>query len=212
MAKTEIPLDAISPDSVAWLSHERVRREGNEESIFHGQAIQFWLKFKVEDEDCDPAKAILKAMTGKAKSERVPQPKTISELCDAINDIKGWEPLTDEGKAEISLRAINEYEESKVAETEDEVPGLGGILALIWANRFGYLTGAVALFYAKSWLAALLIYFTWSAFGATRMAIQKQNYHGEHNPREINIHIAIHVVCLIALFVVSGLAIYKAAV
>jgi hypothetical protein len=213
VSKNEIPLDAIDPDEVAWLSAGPALPAGGDwsYSIWHLQAIQFWLKFKTEDEDCDPAKAILMAMTGKAISKRVANPKTIPELCDAINDIKGWEPLTDEGKAEISLKAIAVYEESRATETDDEVPSLGGIIALVWANRLGYLTGAVALFYAKSWVAAVLAFFTFWAFGATRMAIQKQNYHGEHNPRETNAHIAIHVVCLIALFVVSGLAIYKAA-
>jgi hypothetical protein len=196
---------------VAWVARAKVADEKLHRRLLHGQAIRFWLKFKTEDEDCDPAKAILKAMTGKTKSKRVPNPKTIPELCDAINDLEGYGPLTDEEKAEISLKAIAVYEGSRATETDDEVPSLGDIIALVWANRLGYLTGAVALFYAKSWVAAVLAFITFWAFGATRMAIQKQNYHGEHNPRGINIHIAIHVVCLFALFVVSGLAIYKAA-
>jgi len=82
------------------------------------------------------------------------------------------------------------------------------LFAFMIAQRLGYALGVVAAIFGAAgyrWWVIGLIVGTWWARGATSMALQK-DARGEAKSWEVPLHIAIHLVALVSLYVLSILS------
>ena len=164
----------------------------------HARAVELWVHRKRVEPDSNPSAAIIFALTDSTRPSNVPEPENTVELCEAINQIKGWPPLNDGERKAIDAAGILAYEAQ-----ERGSGSINQVLKLIWANRIGYLLGCVALIVAGfSWWILGLLVATWWAMGAARMCVQFQRTEGRPS-WELPVHILIHMACLVGLYAIS---------
>lgn len=161
----------------------------------HKRAIEMWVFSKLSDEKTNPSIIILDYLTGEMP-QMTEEPTNTIQLCQKINEIKGLSELTEDEEVEIQKYGVQLMLSNKGSRNRM----LAKALWLTWLNRIGYVLGAVSIGIGGfSWWILGFGVGTWWAFGAAKMASQKQNH--EPGPAwEMPAHLIIHVLALFGLF------------
>lgn len=161
----------------------------------HKKAIEIWVFSKLSDKEINPTIIILDQLTGKTP-QMTEEPINTIELCQRINEIKGLPDLTEDENVEIQKYGVQLMISNKGSRNRM----LAKALWLTWLNRIGYLLGAISIGIGGfTWWILGFGIGTWWAFGAAKLASQKQSQ--EPGPAwEMPAHVIIHVLALCGLF------------
>ena len=172
----------------------------------HHQAIELWLIQKEKNEDINPSDGIIYALLNKNIPPDNQTPNNIVELCQLINHLQNYPPLTEEEEIELQLVAVQIH---RSHESFTNTYSLG--MMLIWLTRFVYALAALALFLGAGafrwWIVGLVVATFWSR-GAISMAIQGREA-GKYRDSNVRFSILIHNMCVASLFTCSVIVIVK---
>jgi hypothetical protein len=172
-------------------------------NIYH-QAIELWLIQTEKNEDINPSDGIIFSLLNKNIPPDNQTPNNIVELCQLINHLQNYPPLTEEEEMELQLIGVQIYRSHK---SVTKKYSLG--MMLIWLTRVVYALAALALFFGAGafrwWIVGLVVATFWSR-GAISMAIRGRDA-GEYRDSNVSFSIVIHNICLVSLFTCSAIVI-----
>jgi hypothetical protein len=164
----------------------------------HKRAIELWVVSKIQNKKFNPAPFILSQLTG--QSQCPGEPQNAVQLCEIINDVRGFDRFTHDDLQEIQnyCRAIFEAEKGSRMSTTD------------WLNWTGYLLAPVSIAIGGfSWWILGFAIATWWANGALALAAERQGAEKslECPPaQETSVQFILHVLALGGLI---GFSIYN---
>lgn len=160
----------------------------------HKRAIKMWVFSKLNNSDINPSVIILNQLTGESPPMTINISDTV-QLCQKINEIKGLPDLKEEEIKEIQKYGVH----LMISNEGSKNVMLAKALWVNWVNWAGYLLGAISIGIGSfNWWILVFSIGTWWAYGATKIAIQKQST--EHRPTwEKPAHIIIHILALSGL-------------
>lgn len=167
----------------------------------HKRAVQMWVFSKLENKESNPSIVIIEHLIGTG-SPLTNLPGSTVELCQKINELQGLADLTEDEKLDIQKYGVQVV----ISNDKSKNKMLAQPLMLVWLNRIGYLLGLVSILVGGfTWWIAVFGIGTWWAFGAAKLASQKQR--SDPGPSwEMPAHLIIHILALCGLF---GFSIYN---
>lgn len=154
-----------------------------------------WVFSKLNDIETNPSIFILYHLIGKIP-QMTEEPSNTIQLCKKINELKDLPDLTEDENVEIQIYGVQLLVSNKGSKNRM----LAKALWLSWLNKIGYVLGTISIgIGGYTWWILGFAIGTWWAFGAARMASQKQNH--EPGPAwEMPVYIIIHLLVLCGLF------------
>ena len=168
--------------------------------LIHKQAVELWVSIKLDDNTINPSFYILNKLTGYTEHPVI-VPTDIVELCEQINEIKGFAELTEKEQFDIQQLGVNLFLDGQSLVKKNTKVSV--VFRRI--NTIGYILAVVSIAVAGiSWFVVGFAAGNWLAYGAAKTAKQR------NDPRapawEMPVHIAIHLVTLVGML---GFSIYN---
>jgi len=139
----------------------------DEMNDLHQRAILLWIYAKKRDASANPAEGIFFALTDGVWPSGISLAENTIQLCDVLNEVKGWAPLTEEGKHRLNSQALMLMQQNEKGRTSLNLAKI-----LPWLDRSGYLLGFLSfLLTGFSWWILILMFSVWSCHGAARTAV-----------------------------------------
>ena len=177
--------------------------------LIHEQAVELWLIVKSMDKNENPSIYIFMELLNRPYIKDV-LPKNIVELCQEINNEKGFGELSEDEKTEIKAFAIKLFEKKKKMKEDNSsssqrwvsrLANFGQVFHII--TTISVILGIISLFVGGfSWWIIGLFWGNWEASGALNVAAVRLRE--EERPYwELPVHILIVLAVSVALIYVS---------